>query len=73
MQKGFVGSPLSWRYNLGIDKNTQDKEQLRASLAPNIIADYTLVVPEWGQKTFTADTFVEWLGPMKLGVKALDT
>ncbi|KAF7934175.1 uncharacterized protein EAE97_008535 [Botrytis byssoidea] len=57
-----------------INKNTQDKERLRASLAPNIIADYTLVVPEWGQQTFTADAFVEeWLGPKKLGVKALAT
>ncbi|TGO42064.1 hypothetical protein BHYA_0013g00680 [Botrytis hyacinthi] len=52
----------------------KDKARLRASLAPNIIVDYTLVVSEWGQQTFTADTFVEeWLGPIKLGVKALAT
>ncbi|THV53812.1 hypothetical protein BGAL_0041g00200 [Botrytis galanthina] len=45
----------------------KDKARLRASLAPNIIVDYTLVVPEW-------DVFVEeWLGPIKLGVKALAT
>ncbi|TGO91611.1 hypothetical protein BPOR_0023g00360 [Botrytis porri] len=48
--------------------NTQDKARLRASLAPYVIADYTLVVPEWGQQTFTADAFVEeWLSPKKFG------
>ncbi|KAF5870795.1 putative conidial pigment biosynthesis scytalone dehydratase arp1 protein [Botrytis fragariae] len=52
----------------------KDKARLRASLAPKVIVDYTLVVPEWGQQTFTADAFVEeWLGPIKLGVKALAT
>lgn len=53
---------------------TQDKARLRASLAPNVIIDYTFVVPEWGQQNFAADDFVEaWLGPKKLGVKALTT
>ncbi|KAF7945411.1 hypothetical protein EAE96_010185 [Botrytis aclada] len=52
----------------------KDKARLRASLAPNVIVDYTLVVPEWGQQNFTADAFVEeWLGPIKLGVKAIAT
>ncbi|KAM0160309.1 hypothetical protein ACHAQE_004681 [Botrytis cinerea] len=52
----------------------KDKARLRASLAPNVIVDYTFVVPEWGQQNFAADDFVEaWLGPKKLGVKALTT
>jgi len=52
----------------------KDKIRLRASLAPNVIVDYTAVVPEWGQKNFTADAFVdEWLGQVHLGVKALAT
>ncbi len=47
---------------------------MRASLAPNITVDYSLVVPVWGQRAFTADAFVaEWLGPIHLGVKALAT
>lgn len=52
----------------------KDKQRLRASLAPDIIVDYSLVVPAWGAKSFTADGFVEeWLGPKHLGVKALAT
>ncbi|PQE04067.1 Scytalone dehydratase protein [Rutstroemia sp. NJR-2017a BVV2] len=52
----------------------KDKLRLRASLAPNVIVDYSKVVPEWGQKHFAADAFVEeWLGPVHLGVKALAT
>ncbi|KUJ21471.1 NTF2-like protein [Mollisia scopiformis] len=52
----------------------KDKSRVRASLAPNIIVDYSLVVPAWGEKHFAADAFVEeWLGPNHLGVKALAT
>ena len=52
----------------------QDKQRARASLAPNIIVDYSLVVPAWGAKAWAADDFVEeWLGPNHLGVKALAT
>lgn len=47
---------------------------MRASLAPNVIVDYSKVVPEMGCRTFAADEFVEeWLGPTHLGVKALAT
>jgi hypothetical protein len=48
----------------------QDKQRARASLAPNIIVDYSLVVPAWGAKAWVVDDFVEeWLGPNHLGVK----
>lgn len=53
---------------------SKDKSRLHASLAPNIVVDYSKVVPAWGSKHLTADAFVgEWLGPKHLGVKALAT
>lgn len=52
----------------------QDKARLRASLALNITVDYTSVAPAWGAQEFDADAFTEeWLGPKKLGVKAVAT
>ncbi|KAH7420215.1 hypothetical protein BKA64DRAFT_752827 [Cadophora sp. MPI-SDFR-AT-0126] len=52
----------------------KDKSRLRASLAPKVTVDYSLVVPEWGVKNFTAEAFVdEWLGDKHLGVKSLAT
>ncbi|OCL12158.1 hypothetical protein AOQ84DRAFT_420843 [Glonium stellatum] len=48
--------------------------QCAAALAPNVIIDYSNVVPAWGEMSFTADAFVEeWLGSNRLGVKALAT
>lgn len=52
----------------------KDSARLRSCLAPDVIVDYSLVVPVWGQRAFTADAFVaEWLDAKHLGVKALAT
>lgn len=52
----------------------QDKLRLRAALAPNVVADFAAVNPDWGRKSFTAEAFIdEWLGPNHLGIKALAT
>jgi scytalone dehydratase len=56
------------------DTHYQDKERLRASLASNVVVDYTGVVPSWGSKQYTASAFVdEWLSPAHLGLKSLAT
>jgi hypothetical protein len=34
----------------GTDTYYQDRERLRASLAPNVVVDYTGVVPSWGSE-----------------------
>ncbi|TEY64756.1 hypothetical protein BOTCAL_0143g00110 [Botryotinia calthae] len=66
--------PQNSNFKIILLSHSVDKARLRASLAPNIIVDYIFVVPEWGQQTFAADDFIEaWLGPKKLGVKALTT
>ena len=48
---------------------------LRAVLAPEVVADYERVKPQWKSKTYTAEAFIdEWLGPNHLGSsKALIT
>ena len=52
----------------------KDEQRLRASLAPQVIVDYSGVVPEWGRKPYSAADFVaEWLSPKHLGLKPLAT
>ncbi|CEJ58055.1 Putative Catalytic activity: scytalone dehydratases catalize the reaction of Scytalone <=_ 1 [Penicillium brasilianum] len=79
----YIPSSLTFQDYLGITQcartladgyDRKDKSRVRASLAPNVIVDYSKVVPEMGCRTFAADEFVEeWLGPTHLGVKALAT
>lgn len=43
-------------------------------MAPDIVVDYTHVVPEWGRISYKAPAFIErWLSPQHLGVRALAT
>lgn len=52
----------------------QDKERLRACIAPDVIVDYSKVMPSWGLMNFSSEAFVEeWLGSKHLGMKALAT
>lgn len=45
-----------------------------ASLASDLIVDYTGVVPAWGQKEYKAEVFAdEWLSEEHLGLKPLAT
>jgi len=54
--------------------NPQDKDRLRACLAPDISVDYSGVNPEWGVMPFQREDFItEWLGSQHLGVTALAT
>lgn len=47
---------------------------LLAALAPEVIVDYSLIVPEWGQKVYKAEAFAaEWLSEEHLGLKVLAT
>ncbi|GAM43427.1 hypothetical protein TCE0_050r18231 [Talaromyces pinophilus] len=56
---------------MGIKK---DFARLSATLAPEVIVDYTSVVPAWGEKRYTSHEFAtEWLSPEHLGNKALAT
>ncbi|GAM40330.1 hypothetical protein TCE0_038r12601 [Talaromyces pinophilus] len=56
----------------GYDK--KDLARLSATLAPEVIVDYTSVVPAWGEKRYTCHEFAtEWLSPEHLGNKALAT
>jgi scytalone dehydratase len=55
-------------------KKKQDLARLSATLAPEVIVDYTSVVPSWGEKRYTSHEFAtEWLSPEHLGNKALAT
>ncbi|KAJ5653099.1 hypothetical protein N7490_000102 [Penicillium lividum] len=52
----------------------KDYDHLLATLAPEVVVDYTLIVPTWGEKVYTADDFArEWLSEEHLGNKALAT
>ncbi|KAJ5717068.1 hypothetical protein N7488_002714 [Penicillium malachiteum] len=52
----------------------KDYDHLVATVAPEVIIDYTLIVPAWGSRTLAADDFVkEWLSEEHLGNKALAT
>ncbi|KAI1842925.1 hypothetical protein JX266_010943 [Neoarthrinium moseri] len=52
----------------------KDKARVGAVLAPDVVVDYSYVVPEWGRISYKALDFVDsWLGPQRLGVRALAT
>lgn len=47
---------------------------LLAALAPEVVVDYSLIVPAWGQKAYKAEAFaVEWLSEEHLGLRVLAT
>ncbi|KAJ5921737.1 hypothetical protein N7454_009211 [Penicillium verhagenii] len=52
----------------------KDITRLAATLAPEVIVDYTLIVPGWGEKKYSKDEFAaEWTSEEHLGNKALAT
>ncbi|KAF4341206.1 scytalone dehydratase [Fusarium beomiforme] len=56
----------------GYDKKSE--ERLLAALAPEVSVDYTLIVPAWGTKHYTAAEFAAlWLSEEHLGLKPLVT
>ncbi|PKY07886.1 NTF2-like protein [Aspergillus campestris IBT 28561] len=55
-------------------QDRKDPERFRATVAPEVTIDYSLLIPAWKSKVYTADDFVAtWLAPDRVGLPVLAT